>query len=72
MGPFPGKYESVGLPFRQLIRIPFCIPAETGNPALRPFRRHQPISTFRWTPRLIQDHACKNNIGGPGAAIVLW
>ena len=29
------------------------------KPRPAPFRRHRPIWTFRWTPRLIQHHACK-------------
>ena len=56
--------DPAGVPFRQLIRIPSGVPADTGNPCPAPFRRHRPIWTFRWTPRLIQHHACKTIWGG--------
>ena len=51
--------DPAGVPFRQLIRIPSGVPADTGNPCPAPFRRHRPIRTFRRTPRLIQHQACK-------------
>ena len=71
--PFPGAVtrrrsgqagDPAGVPFRQLIRIPSGVPADTGNPCPPPLRRHRPIRTFRRTPRLIQHHACKTIWGG--------
>ena len=56
--------DPAGVPFRQLIRIPSGVPADTGNPCPAPFRRHRPIRTFRRTPRLIQHQACKTIWGG--------
>jgi len=56
--------DPAGVPFRQLIRIPSGVPADTGNPCPPPSRRHRPIRTFRQTPRLIQHQACKTISGG--------
>ena len=58
--------DPAGVPFRQLIRIPSGIPADTGNPASGPLRRYRPIRTFRRTPRLIQHQACKTIWGRAG------
>ena len=56
--------DPAGAPFRQLIRIPSGVPADSGDPCLPPSGRHRPIRTFRRTPRLIQHQACKTICGG--------
>jgi hypothetical protein len=52
-------HDPVRVPFRQLIGTPARVPAEAGIPAPPQVPWQWPIWTFQWTPRLIQDNACK-------------
>lgn len=51
--------DPAGVPFRQPVPMPVGIPADNGIPAQPSIPRQWPIRTFRRTPRLIQNHACK-------------